>query len=649
MSSTRYPYPHRDGRPNKVVDKVVSFVDGKRVKNFYQKHWNSETQEFENGAGDSIRTFYRADLIEKHLKETKGQWILYICEGEKDADRGNADYPEAGLFTSLCMGANRGANLNVWSDHHSECFRDWKPSMVVIIADRDEPGIDFAKAIALRCHECDLRYSIVEAHDSIQTLGADLSDHIEAGFALEDLQVMDLELDIPVQAINPDTGIQIEQNRYFVDECRDQVMWASGLEQEWHLLQEGTSLYVPGDHLVNKAGQDLFMDRYHAMDQAGAPRQIMTRLRSMLDGEKVAKSMKQSRACLEVKLEELGEHRHPTLLNAPNCVVDLSTGEALQHDPSYKFTKVTGTEYDREAQCPEFLKHFEEWQPDPEIRSWLHRLMGMALTGHQEQLINIFYGFGADGKSTFTNIASAVLNDFAVMTKADTWMRSKFSGGGDAPRPDKTRLRGARLVLSTETGFDAMLDEVSVKGFVGGDPIAERALRRAPIEFKPSAALIFTTNNLMRIKDLSRGIQRRVRLIPWNANILPENQILDLDQKLLREEGPGIFRWFVKGAQAYLEQGLKDTPRSIAEQSKQYLESEDEMAEFIEANCDQSDPEALILKADLALKYNEWAEMTHTCQLSAHKLSRELKRRGFTERRSNGVRCWIGVQLRRQG
>jgi putative DNA primase/helicase len=69
----------------------------------------------------------------------------------------------------------------------------------------------------------------------------------------------------------------------------------------------------------------------------------------------------------------------PYLLNCTNGVLDLRTGELLEHDPSMLLTKMTGAAYDPDAAGTAFKKFLGEVQPDAAMRAFLARLLGHTL------------------------------------------------------------------------------------------------------------------------------------------------------------------------------------------------------------------------------------------------------------------------------
>jgi putative DNA primase/helicase len=120
---------------------------------------------------------------------------------------------------------------------------------------------------------------------------------------------------------------------------------------------------------------------------------------------------------------------HFDFLNTPNGVVNLKTGELLAHNPEYKFTKITRTEYHPEAKSEKFETFLNKiTNNNSELIEYLQRIMGYALTGStKEQIFFIFCGDGANGKSTFFNLFKSVLGLYAQSTPAQTLLATRGS------------------------------------------------------------------------------------------------------------------------------------------------------------------------------------------------------------------------------
>jgi hypothetical protein len=122
------------------------------------------------------RVLYRLPQV---IDEAARGGVVYICEGEKDVLAAEGEFVVAACNPG---GAGRGK----WKDRFSESLRG--ASLVVIVVDRDEPGIEHAREVAASVGKV-APVKIVRAR-----VGKDLSDHLEAGKGIEDLEEFELPL-----------------------------------------------------------------------------------------------------------------------------------------------------------------------------------------------------------------------------------------------------------------------------------------------------------------------------------------------------------------------------------------------------------------------------------------------------------------------
>src|SRR5262249_32707505 len=130
-------------------------------------------------------------------------------------------------------------------------------------------------------------------------------------------------------------------------------------------------------------------------------REAATRLESMSGCYNTVELAKAEPRC-RIKLAQLDAH--PTWLNTANGTLDLDTGTLHAHQFSEFLTKLTGAGYDPAAACPRWNAFLEQVLPDPEVRAFIQRSVGYALTDLiDEQCLFFLYGKGRNGKTTFIN------------------------------------------------------------------------------------------------------------------------------------------------------------------------------------------------------------------------------------------------------
>ncbi len=118
----------------------------------------------------------------------------------------------------------------------------------------------------------------------------------------------------------------------------------------------------------------------------------------------------------------------PWLLNTPDGVVDLRTGQMHRHRPDDYMTKITAVAPG--ADCPlwdKFLATITDG--DTELQAFLQRFAGYCLTGiTREHAMAFGYGTGANGKGTFLNTLTGIMGDYAAVARWKPSPRPKASG-----------------------------------------------------------------------------------------------------------------------------------------------------------------------------------------------------------------------------
>jgi len=118
----------------------------------------------------------------------------------------------------------------------------------------------------------------------------------------------------------------------------------------------------------------------------------------------------------------------PWLLNCANGTIDLKAGTLREHQQNDLITKLCPAGYDPDAQAP----HFQEFltgifNNDPQLIAYVRRLLGYCLTGDvREQILPIFWGSGANGKSTLINaVADTLGDDYMMKANRDLFLAKK--------------------------------------------------------------------------------------------------------------------------------------------------------------------------------------------------------------------------------
>jgi len=331
---------------------------------------------------------------------------------------------------------------------------------------------------------------------------------------------------------------------------------------------------------------------------------------------------------------------NPWLLAVANGTLNLRTGELQPHDRDDLITKMSPIGYDPAAQCPRFDAFLSRILPDPDVREFMQRLVGYALTGDvSEQILAILYGTGANGKSTLKEAVLAVLGDHGKPASPKLLLATKH----DEHPTSIADLHGRRLVISHEVAEGVCFDEPLVKELTGGDRLKARFMRQDFWDFTPTHKLWLLTNHKPKIRGTDHAIWRRIRLVPFTATIPSDEQDHALPAAL-RAELPGILAWATRGCVAWQRDGLTPPP-AVVEATAAYRVENDLVGQFLADTCIIGDG-CQVRSADLYGAYAGWCAGNGLTQpLSQKALAQRL---GETfERTENraGQRIWLGIDL----
>ncbi len=356
-------------------------------------------------------------------------------------------------------------------------------------------------------------------------------------------------------------------------------------------------------------------------------------------------TLAQIQASLAIRADVLDTD--PWLLNVLNGTLDLRTGELRPHQPQDLMTKLAPVAYDPDARSElwdAFLR--DVTGGDDELTVYLQRAAGYSLTGSvDEHAVFFVYGPPATGKSRFTGAVKDMLGDYAIQTAFDTFLATRFGGGGSNDIAD---LAGARLVLATEADRGRRFAEARLKHLTGGDTVRARQLYERNFEFKPQFKLWLAANDAPRVNNDDEGMFRRMNIVPFTHIVPEEKRDKHLGDKLAMPEArSAILAWAIRGCLEWQQDGLR-APRLVSDATAQYRDEQDPLQYFLDEWCDLA-LDRTIPKAKLWQAYLAWAKSDSLrFPLTRHEFTTRIaKMPQIKDRRATGgTRIWVGIDVR---
>ena len=389
--------------------------------------------------------------------------------------------------------------------------------------------------------------------------------------------------------------------------------------------------------VANEAGA-ISREGQQALERHARQSQNSGRLKAMLD---------LSEAYQRRQIEEFDAAPH--LLNTPAGTLELgATGSPCDivslrsHDRADLITRCTAANYDPDADATLFGAFITRILPNNEVRLFVQRYFGYAATGDSgEQIMALFYGRGANGKSVLLNIIRGVLGDYCVTLPFSSLTGEGNRGGGDAT-PDLARLPGARFVTASEPKAGTRLDEGMIKALTGGEPMMVRAMYHNPFEFVPTHKIVLSFNNKPKVHAQDEGTWRRMAMVPFEVTIPLDERDPMLADRILEAEAPGVLNWILDGVRMYRERGL-DLPVAVCEATQAYRGESDPVGPFIDAALERADG-CTVLASVLFLAYTIWAKRNGLEPITRNRFGLIMTEKGYQKEKA-GVYSYVDVRL----
>lgn len=313
------------------------------------------------------------------------------------------------------------------------------------------------------------------------------------------------------------------------------------------------------------------------------------------------------------------------VLNLQNGVFNLDDMKFYPHTRGFFQTKIAGTEYKEDADCPLWRDFMEMVLPDEEIRRFFQKAVGYVISSESNQkcMVVLHGEQGNNGKTTIVRTLYKLMGDYAVAAEKQTIMETKYQNAG-APRPDLARLRDRRFVCISETEKGDKIAEGLIKNLVGGSVIICRTLHHEPIEFYPNFKIFLDTNFHIQTSGTDPSLYRRLRIVPFKYTIPPEKIDVNFGEKL-EKELPGILNWAIEGYRLYKAKGL-DGPAEMDELVKEYAQDMSPLDQWI-TECVGYAPEGLMhcpTSKELYQSYIGWCKFNHEFSLGQRRFTQEV-------------------------
>ena len=263
-----------------------------------------------------------------------------------------------------------------------------------------------------------------------------------------------------------------------------------------------------------------------------------------------------------------------TIIPLQNGLLEIGAGKVPklhQHTPDYFSTNVLPFTYDPAAQCPGF-ERFIKAALEPEYIDLAQEWGGLCLTTITKfQRFVLLYGDGGNGKGIYTNLLCEVVG-------ADNISSLPIEALNQTDQHLEA-IVGKLLNVAGEIRIRADIDDGTLKAITGESDVSINPKYKKAFKYRPQCKLMFSANKVPSFSDKSDAVWRRLMLIPFRRT--PRAIDFDLEERLKREELPGVFNWFLEGLNRLLTNNGFSIPDDMADDIKRRKHFSDPVLLFL--------------------------------------------------------------------
>jgi len=326
-----------------------------------------------------------------------------------------------------------------------------------------------------------------------------------------------------------------------------------------------------------------------------------------------------------------------TLLNVQNGTLEIGNNGIMLREPDRAdfLTYQLPFNYNPNAKAPIFHKYLNTVQPDLSRQNILAEYIGyLFIKGLKLEKTLLLYGSGANGKSVFFEVISALLGGNSNVSNYSLQSLTNDNGYFRA-------MLGNKLV-NYASEINGKLEASTFKLLVSGEPVEARLPYGRPFVLYDYAKLIFNCNELPRDTEQTHAFYRRFLIIPFDVIIPEADQDKELPRKIIENELPGVLNWVIEGLNRLLSQKKFTESEAVDKQLNDYKLQSDSVRMFLEDEGYEISTNEFRSLLDVFNLYRIYCNRSgyHPCSIQT--FSTRLKNIGyFIERKAQGNIIYI--------
>lgn len=304
-----------------------------------------------------------------------------------------------------------------------------------------------------------------------------------------------------------------------------------------------------------------------------------------------------------------------------NGIYNIETNEMLDFSPDYVITNRIDHNFNPHAYSELVDKTFDKLACNDEtIRNLLEEAVGYCFYRRNELRKSfILTGDKKNGKSTFLAMLKEVLGDDNTAALDLAELSERFSPAS---------LFGKLANIGDDIGDEFIANPASFKKIVSGDRIKGENKGQKEFFFNPYCKLLFSANDIPRIKDKSGAVLDRLVIIPFDARFSKDDPDFDpyIKYKLIQEDAlEYLILLGIKGLRRVLENQAFTKSTKVTKSIKEYEETNNPIQLFFkEVEVDEMINEPT---NEVYRKYTEFCLANTFSAMSNIEFSKQVRKR----------------------
>lgn len=283
---------------------------------------------------------------------------------------------------------------------------------------------------------------------------------------------------------------------------------------------------------------------------------------------------------LQANIDDFNPYEH--LTNMQNGVLNLKTGERLNHSQEYNFNYCVQANYTPNPKGGSYLIKFIKTCTDsnPEKERQLQQMIGYAISSlYTGKKASVLIGKPHSGKSLLLSLTTSVIGSDFVSHVPLHKLSNEFI---------LAHIHNKRANICNEINDQALSNLDTFKSIVGNDEMVACYKGKDHFSFQSKIKLMFSGNEMASLKKLDKtsAFFDRLIFLTFNYTVPEAQRDHNLKDKLIKYDKDYFVWWAMEGARRLLEQNYVFSEcKESNEFKKKYISEQNHVKDFVNIYC----------------------------------------------------------------